>query len=90
MNSVRDVANDPHLQARGFFEDVDVPQLGRSLTIPVPPFLASSYPRRAARAPMLGEHSVEALRDLAPLDDGAITELLRAGIIAEPTTADIV
>lgn len=89
VNSIRDVANDPHLQARGFFEDVEYPQLGRSVTMPVPPFLASGYPR-AARAPMLGEHTIEALRDLAHLDDSAIAELLRAGIIVEPTTAVVV
>jgi crotonobetainyl-CoA:carnitine CoA-transferase CaiB-like acyl-CoA transferase len=90
VNSVRDVANDPHLQARGFFEDVEHPQLGRPVTMPVPPFLSSSYPRRAARAPVLGEHTAEALRDLANLDDGAIAELLRAGIALESTTAGVV
>ncbi|MGD9890537.1 MAG: CoA transferase [Dehalococcoidia bacterium] len=88
VNSVRDVANDPHLQARGFFEDVEYPQLGRPLTMPVPPFLSSRFPRRAARAPMLGEHSVEALRGLAHLDDGAIIELLRSGVVHQISTAD--
>jgi crotonobetainyl-CoA:carnitine CoA-transferase CaiB-like acyl-CoA transferase len=89
VNSVRDVADDPHLQARGFFEEVAYPQLGRSATVPVPPFLSSDYPRRAVRAPMLGEHSVEALRDLVHLDDGAIADLLRSGTVHQLSTADI-
>jgi crotonobetainyl-CoA:carnitine CoA-transferase CaiB-like acyl-CoA transferase len=90
VNSVRDVANDPHLRARGFFEDVSYPQLRRSLTMPVPPFLSNRYPRRAARAPMLGEHTVEALRDLAQLNDAAIAKLLRSGTVHQLSTANIV
>lgn len=54
-----DVAEDPHLAARGFFQEIDHPTTGR-LVIPGAPFRPSGTPwriRRAAPAP--GQHNHE-------------------------------
>jgi benzylsuccinate CoA-transferase BbsE subunit len=82
VNGVADVSADPHLRARGFFEEVDYPQFGRSLSMPAPPFLSSRYRATTKPAPTLGQHSVSVLQRLAGLDERAI-----AARIADCTVA---
>jgi len=63
LKSMADVFEDPHLQARGYFVDVDHPVVGR-LRFPGAPFHMSETPWRAGRAPLLGEHTTEVLESL--------------------------
>lgn len=55
VNTVADLADDPHLAARGFWVDVEHPVLGTT-RMPGPPYRLSATPWRAGRAPLLGEH----------------------------------
>ncbi len=52
--------DDPHWHDRGFFVEVDHPELGRSFTYPGLPYLFHGSPGRVrSRAPLLGEHTFE-------------------------------
>jgi crotonobetainyl-CoA:carnitine CoA-transferase CaiB-like acyl-CoA transferase len=56
---------DPHAAARGFLEDVEHPELGRSFIYPGAPFPAPASPFRVRRrAPLMGEHTAEVLAEL--------------------------
>jgi benzylsuccinate CoA-transferase BbsE subunit len=54
------LVDDPQLNARGFFSDIDHPELGRTIRYPGGPFFFTVSPWRIARRPpLLGEHNVE-------------------------------
>ena len=63
INTVQEVANDPHLIARGYYQSVDHPQLKTSLILPRSPIRTRGQQPRAKRAPTLGEHTDEVLND---------------------------
>lgn len=59
-NTTADISRDAHLEARGFWEKVDHPDLGRRLTYAGAPLKMSSDSWRIrCRAPLLGEHNTE-------------------------------
>ena len=62
INTVEEVAQDPHLIARGYYQSVDHPQLGTSLILPRSPIRTRGQQPRANRAPTLGEHNDQILR----------------------------
>jgi crotonobetainyl-CoA:carnitine CoA-transferase CaiB-like acyl-CoA transferase len=63
INTIADVFEDPHLEARGFFHSIDHPATG-PLKYPGPQFRMSGTPWRPGRAPLLGEHTSEVLQGL--------------------------
>jgi len=82
VQSPADIASDPHLRERGFFERVDYAQFDAAIETVRPPFLSSAYRAKAGRAPLLGEHSRAVLRDLGKFNDTEIEALVRDGIVA--------
>ena len=52
-----------HLQERGFFKNVDHPELG-TISVAAFPFRMSETPPRVGRSPLLGEHTATVLADL--------------------------
>lgn len=76
------IADNPHLVARGFFEEVDHPVVGR-YRLPSLPFRvvgrAEPWNRRAA--PTLGEHNDEVLGGLFGLDAATLASLAEARVI---------
>lgn len=66
---------DPHLEARGFFSELDHPTLGRIRGLGSPLRLGRTPVRLERAGPLLGEHSREVLRE-AGLDDDAIAAAL--------------
>ncbi|MCH8161351.1 MAG: CoA transferase [Chloroflexi bacterium] len=56
--TVKDLVEDEHLQARGFFKKIDHPEAGE-LTYAGPPFRMTETPPSISRAPTLGEHNGE-------------------------------
>ena len=70
--SVKDLVEDEHLTARGFFRDIDHPAAGK-LPYCGPPFRMSETPPTIERAPTLGEHNEATLTELGySKDDQAI------------------
>ena len=56
------MATDPHLEERGFFLDVEHPELGRSFKYPGAAAIFNGSPQRIyRRAPLVGEHNEEIL-----------------------------
>ncbi len=65
VNTVGDVATDPHLRERGCFIKVEHSQLGRSIELPRLPVRSTAYEPVPRPAPTLGQQSAAALADLA-------------------------
>lgn len=78
VNTMEDLFSDPHFAARGFFVEVDHPEVGR-LRYPGAPFRMSETPWRAGRAPLLGEHTVEILGALG-YDAEAVARMREQGV----------
>jgi crotonobetainyl-CoA:carnitine CoA-transferase CaiB-like acyl-CoA transferase len=79
VTGLDDLSEDPHLQAVGFFQTVDHPSEGR-IRLTAPPMRLSETPADIRSLPaILGEHSVEVLRE-AGYSDAEISELLAEGV----------
>ena len=73
LNRLDDLENDPHLQAVGFFEHLEHPQVGH-YQVPKPPVKFAQTPSSIrSHAPQLGEHSAQILSE-AGLDDEEIAQ----------------
>ncbi len=80
INSVVDIVNDPHFQARGMFEEVEVG--GRPLKIPaISPKLSLTPGRTDWPGPDLGSHTQEILGDFLGLSADEIEQLQRDEVI---------
>lgn len=78
--SVKDMFADPHFQARGMFEQVEID--GKALKIPaILPRLADTPGRTDWPGPNLGRHTDEVLRALLQTSDQELAELKAKGII---------
>ncbi len=74
--------DDAQLLARGYFVEVEHPELGRTVRYPGAPYLFNGSPWRVRRRPpLVGEHSGEILRDELGLDTVEIAALFAEGII---------
>jgi benzylsuccinate CoA-transferase BbsE subunit len=60
VQTAADIASDPHLKERGFWEGLEHPELKGQVLYPNPPFILSEELRKAERrAPLIGEHNEE-------------------------------
>jgi crotonobetainyl-CoA:carnitine CoA-transferase CaiB-like acyl-CoA transferase len=71
---VRDIYADPHLIDRHAFVNLVHPDLGE-LRLVGPPWRAEGMPFEPQRAPYLGEHTDEVLRDVLGLSDETLADL---------------
>jgi crotonobetainyl-CoA:carnitine CoA-transferase CaiB-like acyl-CoA transferase len=79
--SPQQVLDDPHVQALGFHEPVDYPTARKPIGITRFPVSMSATPGSIRqRAPEIGEHSDEILRELG-YDDAAVTHLHELGVV---------
>jgi crotonobetainyl-CoA:carnitine CoA-transferase CaiB-like acyl-CoA transferase len=79
--TAEELFKDPHLLARGFFEEVEDRQAGRH-RYPGRPWRLDGTPLSTRRpAPALGEHNERILCDYLGLGDAALTELTRNCVI---------
>jgi crotonobetainyl-CoA:carnitine CoA-transferase CaiB-like acyl-CoA transferase len=82
VNSARDLVENRQLNAREWYQQIEHPELGTTVTYPGPPYRPSETPvsiRR--RPPLLGEHTQEILKADLGLTDEQITALMGAGVI---------
>jgi crotonobetainyl-CoA:carnitine CoA-transferase CaiB-like acyl-CoA transferase len=83
VNTLEGLTKDPHLEAVGFWQEVEHPTEGR-LRMTRFPYTFSETPADVRRLqPRLGEHSVEVLRE-AGLAQAEIDALLATGAAAQP------
>ena len=66
VNAIEDLFEDPHLKAVGLFEDREHPALGTQKVARFPIGFSRSPATIRRLAPLLGEHTEEVLRELAP------------------------
>jgi benzylsuccinate CoA-transferase BbsE subunit len=74
--------DDEQLRARGYFVEVEHPELGRTFRYPGAPYVFNGSPWRVRRRPpLVGEHTSEILREELGLDADEIATLVAEGII---------
>ncbi len=82
VRTMDEVMDDPHLQDRDFFTEVEHPELERSFTYPGPAAIYNGSPWRISRrAPLIGEHNVELFCGELGLSKEELTYLAEAGVI---------
>jgi crotonobetainyl-CoA:carnitine CoA-transferase CaiB-like acyl-CoA transferase len=74
------LVDDPQLNARGFFSDIDHPELGATFRYPGGPFFFTKTPWRISRRPpLLGEHNQEVFAGELGLDERTLEALRGEG-----------
>ena len=87
VKTAREVAHDPHLEARGFWVDIDHPRRGRT-RVPISAIRlhAGGKPEIRSPAPTLGQHTEAVLAELLGLKAEELATL-RAQRVTEPVRA---
>jgi len=78
--SVAEAVNHPHLRQRGTVATIQDPIYG-TMDVPASPVRFTQFPALDLRAPMLGEHNVEILRNYLGYSKELIDELETQGVI---------
>jgi len=85
MGAVRspdDVMKDPHLEDRGFWTDVEHPELGKTFRYPGPAGILNGSPWRISRrAPLIGEHNEEILCGELGMSNAELSVLAEGGVV---------
>lgn len=72
----RDVLEDAHLQARGYFEYLDHPETGRSVYDGSPFKLSKTPGKLTTPAPLLGQHNEQVCKEILGMSDEEIADAL--------------
>jgi len=79
--NIEDMINDPHYQARGMFEQVEID--GKPLKIPaILPKLASTPGKTDWSGPKLGSHNEEVFRDILGLGNDELKALKASSVVS--------
>jgi len=78
--SMKELAEEPSLRATGTVVEVDHPKRGKYLSVGNPIKLSDS-PTEVKRSPLLGEHTVEILRDVLRYEEKRIAEIRDSGAL---------
>jgi succinyl-CoA:(S)-malate CoA-transferase subunit A len=81
LNSIADIFEDEHFQARGNLATLEEPGLGKVVIPNVVPHLSATPGRIANLGPTLGNATYEVLRELLGLSPDEIAELRRSRIV---------
>ena len=84
--SMKEIAEDQDLRKTGTLVEVDHPERGPYLSVGCPIKLSDS-PVEVERSPLLGEHTVEVLRDVLGYDGDALARILDSGAVGEAKMA---
>ena len=83
VRTTREVVNDPHLNARGLWTDIEHPRRGKTRVPNSPIRLHGAAPGTVARpAPLLGQDTDRVLSELLGLTGDELTALRAAGVTA--------
>lgn len=80
INTMEDVARDPHLAARHFFVELDHPVMG-PMRYPGPTLRMLGTPGELRRAPLLGEHTVSVLAGRLGYTAEEVGRLRQEGVV---------
>jgi CoA:oxalate CoA-transferase len=79
--NIKEVVEDPHLKARGYFVDIEHPVIGKA-KIPGIPFKMSESPGAVERpSPLVGEHNELILGKYLGIGKGEIDKLKGEGAV---------
>lgn len=82
VRAPEELVDDPHLHDRGFWKQVEHPELGQSFLYPGEAAIFSDSPWRiAARAPLVGEHNQAIFGDELGLSPQEMAVLAESGVI---------
>ena len=82
IRTMDEVVEDEHLRDRGFFIEVEHPELGESFTYPGPVAIYNGSPWRIShRAPLIGEHNQDILCGELRLSKQELSVLAEGGIV---------
>jgi len=81
---IDEVVEDPHLEARGMFVEIEHPRVGKMKVPNFPVKLSETPGVIKTAAPLLGEHTKEILTELLGYSDEKITELVKKGVTSLP------
>ena len=82
VRAPEDLFDDPHLHDRGFWKQVEHPELGRSFTYPGEAAIFGDSPwRLSRRAPLIGEHNTEIFCDELGLSRSELAVLAESHVI---------
>jgi crotonobetainyl-CoA:carnitine CoA-transferase CaiB-like acyl-CoA transferase len=79
--SNKDLAEDPHLAARGFFVDLEHPEVGKRHHAGLPWRFSDTACAVRAPAPTLGQHTREVLEGLLGYSSAEVDGLEKAGVL---------
>lgn len=85
VRTIGDIIEEPHVQMRGILEEVDHPVMGRITTVKTPVFIDGKPPQTRLRAPLIGEHTTEILKELG-YDERRIEEFVAKGVARQSKT----
>jgi benzylsuccinate CoA-transferase BbsF subunit len=72
--------NDPQLKYRNFYQEQEHPELGKYRP-PRQPCVLSKTPCKISRAPLIGEHTEYALKEILKMTEDEIEKLVEASVI---------
>jgi len=81
VQDASDLAQDPQLKQRGFFIELDHPELGKTISDATPIRLSDTPARYTRPAPVLGQDNDYVYGELLGMSDGELAELRQQGII---------
>ena len=82
VRSPDEVMQDPHLEDRAFWTDVEYPELGKTFRHPGPAAIFNGSPWRISRrAPLIGEHNEEVLCGELGLSKAELAVLAEGGSV---------
>jgi benzylsuccinate CoA-transferase BbsF subunit len=81
VQNASDLANDPQLNERGFFVELDHPELGKTISDAVPVRLSDTPARYTRAAPVLGQDNDYVYEELLGLSDDEVAGLRQQGVI---------
>jgi len=81
VQNAGDLAEDPQLRERGFFVELDHPELGKTISDAVPIRLSDTPARYTWAAPILGQDNDYVYEELLGLSDDEVAGLRQQGVI---------
>ncbi|MFC2017613.1 CaiB/BaiF CoA transferase family protein [Chloroflexota bacterium] len=81
VQDAKDLASDPQLRARGFFVELDHPEMGKTISDATPIKLSGAPARYVRAAPVLGQDNNYVYNQLLGMSERELAELKEQGVI---------